>query len=359
MRIGIIGNYGATNIGDEAILSAILGAYPAHEFTVFSAAPGVAAEQFKATSAPLFPLGFRSFFRYGFWGSIKALRKVEAVILGGGGLFQDDRLYASFLWAWQCAWVKWLKKPLFVYAIGVGPLKTRLGRALTRWALKHADVITVRDEASRKLLQEIGLTEGEIHVTADPAFLLKPLHKTAERSKGLYLISLRPWGDDQRLLKTMTEWLLELKEKKHARFQFVSMQQIREHDQGILNTLAERVSGEVVAPADFQELLALTQRAEFAIGMRFHFLIGALLTETPVIPISYSPKVDALFLGTPLERYMIPLQELTAARLTDCLRHLSVDYNNVKIYEKERIENLGQKAHHNIVLLNQWVEDLG
>ncbi|MFH0820854.1 MAG: polysaccharide pyruvyl transferase family protein [Candidatus Peregrinibacteria bacterium] len=359
MRVGIIGNYGATNVGDDAILSAVLKAHPDHECTVFSANPELTERQFNVPSVPLFPLGFRSFFKHGFFRSIRALRGQDVIIFGGGGLFQDDRLYACFLWAWQLAWVYWLKKPLFVYALGVGPLRTRLGRWLTRRALGQADVITVRDESSRQLLISLGLTEGEIHVTADPALLLKPHSLHVERTKGLVLVSLRPWlTHNAKTLEVFTEFLLKLKNERHTRFIFVCMQSIREHDRALLEPLARRVGGELWAPTNFAELLAKLQQAEFAIGMRFHFLIAALLADTPVLPIAYSPKVHALFAGTSLESYLLSVEELSTESLWDLWKRLSVDYNNVKVYERKRAEALKEMAEQNITLFHRFIQDL-
>lgn len=359
MQIGIIGNYGATNVGDDAILSAILASHHGNDFTVFSANPELTGHQFNVKTAPLFPLGFRAFLRYGFWRPVQALRKMDVIILGGGGLFQDDRLYACFLWAWQAFWVYLLRKPLFVYAIGVGPLKTKLGRWLTSYALYKANVITVRDQASCELLRKIGLTEGEIHVTADPAFLLKSPNTRLERTGNMYLISLRPWlGATSRILEVFTEFLLRLKNEKRAHFIFVCMQNIREHDRQILEPLAKRVGGTIWTPTDFTELLAKMQTAEFAIGMRLHFLIAALIAGTPTLPISYSPKIEALFAGTPLWRYLIRLGELSDVCLEETIKRLSVDYNNVKVYENKHTEFLNGSTNETIKLMDNFLADL-
>ena len=55
MKIGIIGNYGATNVGDVAILYSILKSHPKYDFIVFSANPDESHEEFGVKSAPLFP----------------------------------------------------------------------------------------------------------------------------------------------------------------------------------------------------------------------------------------------------------------------------------------------------------------
>ncbi|PIZ72136.1 hypothetical protein COY07_03600 [Candidatus Peregrinibacteria bacterium CG_4_10_14_0_2_um_filter_43_11] len=360
MKIGIIGNYGATNVGDDAILSSILKAHAGHEFTVFSAHPKDTEKKFRTKTVPLFPLGFRSVFRHGFRQSIKALRAVDGVILGGGGLFQDHHLYACFLWAWQLFWVYFFEKPLFIYATGVGPLHSWLGKKLTAWAYSRAQVIAVRDESSRRLLKSLGLTEGEIHVTSDPVFLFHVRESLAERQSRLYMISLRPWlSYDSKIIAIFTEILLRLKTEKDARFLFVSMQEIKESDYKILNPLLKKTGGELFVPGNFSELIEKLRTAEFAIGMRFHFLIAALITQTPVIPISYSPKIDTLFDETPMERYKIPIGELSVDRLHEGLKRLSVDYNNVKVYEKARTYVLRDRAEESVRLFNRFIGDMG
>jgi len=39
MKLALVGNYGATNIGDDAIMSSILNSHASHTWTVFSANP--------------------------------------------------------------------------------------------------------------------------------------------------------------------------------------------------------------------------------------------------------------------------------------------------------------------------------
>ncbi|MBN1258277.1 polysaccharide pyruvyl transferase family protein [Candidatus Peregrinibacteria bacterium] len=364
MKIGIMGNYGATNIGDDAILTALLNALKAHEVTVFSANPQATHEQFNVGTAPLFPLGVRSFLKYGIRKPLSAIKGTDVVILGGGGLFQDNRLFACLLWAWQVFWVKWLKRPLFIYATGVGPLHTWLGRKLTSWAYSAAMGVTVRDEYSAKLLSDIKIAQpvsrweqgNMIHQTADPAFLLQKEEAPKDRAKGLYVISLRPWLKyNSKIISVFVNALLKLKEEKGARFVFACMQSIREKDHLVIDPVVRKVGGEIRVPKDFAELLGLLRGAEFAIGMRYHFLMAAMMAQTPVIPVSYGPKVDELFKGTPLEPYLIPVHSLTAGNLERHLKRLSVDYNNVKIFERARTSHLAEAAAKNTELFDDFL----
>lgn len=359
MKIGIIGNYGATNIGDDAILTALLKQLSAYELTVFSANPDETHKQFGVKSAPLFPLGVRTALKGSFQKARKAIKSADVVILGGGGLFQDDRLYACFLWAWQVFWVKRFRKPLFIYGTGVGPLKTRLGKRLTKWAYRQADTITVRDGYSRDLLHRIGLSDRNIAVTADPVFIYRKPKISKDRTKNLFMISLRPWLKyNPKIIHVFTAFLKKLKESKSAEIKFVCMQAIKERDHQVIDPILREVGGELYIPRHFSDLIQVMLEAEFVIGMRYHFLIAALLTQTPVLPISYGPKVDELFKGTPLEPYLMKVADLSADRLKEGLKRLSVDYNNVKVYERSQAHHLEELAHQNGELFEDFLKTI-
>jgi polysaccharide pyruvyl transferase CsaB len=358
MKLGLIGNYGATNVGDDAILASILKSHANHEWTVFSADSDETHRRFKVKSAPIFPLGIRSLFRFGFRKSIKALKSVEAVVLGGGGLFQDNHVLACFLWAWQVFWAKRLGKPLFIYATGVGPLKTWLGMWLTRWVYDYASGITVRDKASLDKLIELGVDSAKVETTADPAFLLRPEIDEKSREPRTYVISLRPWlHHNAVLLEGVAQVLERLKVEKGATFTFVCMQSVREHDLGLLEPLVERVGGKIVTPKDFHELVGLLEKAEFAIGMRYHFLIAALMARTPTLALSYSPKVKSLYEGD-LSPYCMGLEGFGAVALEKKWARLSLDYNKFKLFARRRALDLSDSASRNPKFLEGFVQTL-
>lgn len=353
MKIGLIGNYGATNVGDDAILAALLNEFKGHRFTIFSAQPEAWTASAKTKNVPLFPLGFRSFFKYRFKQSKEALKKVDVVILGGGGLFQDKRLYACFLWAWQVFWVKWFKKPLFIYATGVGPLGTRMGRFLTRYAYRYARLIAVRDEDSATCLKRLGLKK-EIIVVADPAFLNSKPEKAEFRTKKLFMISLRPWlHQNRKIIQSFGDFLEALKKERGAELVFVCMQTHREDDLQLIRPLVSRVGGRIFVPGSFSELLKEMEKAEFAIGMRYHFMIAALIAQTPLIPVSYTDKTTSLFQGTPLEAHLLHVEDFNETSLSTTLKEVSIAYNNTVVYQHALAKHLAEKAEEGILLLKE------
>ncbi len=359
MKIGLIGNYGATNAGDEAILRAILNSHSEHEWVVFSANPKETESELGTKSVALFPLGFRSCTKHGFKKSMKALRSVDAVVLGGGGLMQDEYLFACFLWAWQLFWVKFFSKPYFIYSTGVGPLKTWIGRRLTKWVYQDAVGITVRDASSYNTLHRLGLPDDNVEITADPAFLFKSVEHEQARTPHTYIISLRPWLKyNTKIINIFTNYLLKLKEEKGAKFVFVCMQRIKEHDHRVIDPILKRVNGTLLIPKNYSELLQAMRQAEFAIGMRYHFLIAAILTQTPALAVSYSHKVDSLYKYSVLEPYHLSLADLTEEHLEKKMKRLSVDYNNIKLYQKRRLEDFKELAEKNKEYFDGFIKTL-
>ena len=80
--------------------------------------------------------------------------------------------------------------PVFVYAIGAGPLTHAAAQLAVREGLKEADVVTVREKSAHRVLEESGL-HRDVIVTADPALLMKPEPLPRGAAK-LRLFSKRP-----------------------------------------------------------------------------------------------------------------------------------------------------------------------
>lgn len=87
-----------------------------------------------------------------------------------------------------------LGKPVAVYGQTIRPIEGRVERWLSREALRRASVVTPREENSRRYLEELGVTQTPINVTADPAFLLEvaPEDRVAEILASSKVSSRRP-----------------------------------------------------------------------------------------------------------------------------------------------------------------------
>jgi glycosyltransferase involved in cell wall biosynthesis len=111
---------------------------------------------------------------------MRAAERCDVIVIGGGCLFRDSLprdttadVAPAALGIRRCRGFADLAtlfdKPLMLYAVGIGPLLTEEGRRCTQEIATLADVITVRDPDSRRLLVSLGIDPGRIEVSGDPA----------------------------------------------------------------------------------------------------------------------------------------------------------------------------------------------
>ena len=105
---------------------------------------------------------------------IRAIGKCDLFISGGGSLLQDVTSTRSILYYLALMMMALIfRKPVMVYANGIGPINKKMNRILTRVILNRVDYITLRDEDSKAFLHQLGVTNENIIVTADPVFTLE------------------------------------------------------------------------------------------------------------------------------------------------------------------------------------------
>jgi polysaccharide pyruvyl transferase WcaK-like protein len=61
-----------------------------------------------------------------------------------------------------------------LYGLSAGPLRTEWGRDLTKWIVENADITTVRDVYSKKLLEKMCGAAKTIHLLPDPTIGAQP-----------------------------------------------------------------------------------------------------------------------------------------------------------------------------------------
>lgn len=298
-KIVLAGYYGMYNTGDEAILAATVGALRQARddlrLVVLSADP-------QGTSASY---DLEAFHRMSPPGVFRALLRADLVLFGGGSLLQDvtsKRSLLYYLTILKLARV--LARRVMIYANGVGPLRWATGRKMVADAVSKADIITVRDEDSAAELRAMGVVGREIHVTADPVFLLRPSPREVAlatlRSHGLdganiLWLSLRPASGE-----TWTSSVIDLilSARNHGlQPVFFLMQEARDGKEASrLNSLLE-ASGKppvpVVKAPRPEDALALISEGKFLVGMRLHSLILAAMGRVPAAGVELDPKISS------------------------------------------------------------------
>lgn len=162
--VGVMGRYVTRNFGDQLIRRIIekelrsIGARPyvlwAHERTTLKGLPHKISQRLHS------PI------------QLSVAGAVDHGIFGGGGYLNDGKDWKRLIRYWEVASIWRISSiPYQVLGVGVGPIHLRRSAAMIREICEGAQVVTVRDDESRRLLQQSGVT-GEIHVTSDWALLL-------------------------------------------------------------------------------------------------------------------------------------------------------------------------------------------
>lgn len=319
-RVVISGYYGFQNAGDEAVLYSMVKALrsflPGLEISVLSNAP-------RQTATSLNVEGVN---RWQPMAVFKALRRADLVISGGGSLFQNVTGWQSlFYYLGIVLLARLLRKPVVIYAQGLGPLTHPFSRWLTGRVLNTVQLITLRDSESRKLLEELNVRRPQVYVTADPVLGLEPgdldLSSGEKKWHDLGLtgpaigISVRPWPGTEGcwpvLARVADKLVDEGWQVVFIPFQFPGdVEACRQ-----VARLMQNRSVVIKENMDFKTIMGLIGRMQFLIGMRLHALILAAVMGIPFLALPYDPKVAA-FARTVEQPSTTTLAGLTCQGLT-------------------------------------------
>lgn len=296
-KLLIIGNYGAGNLGDDAILGGILTDLKTlnwkGEVFVTSGGQKSSPEIYKQVKRISFmPSGLKSRFN---WTQTKtaqqAFASIDLAILGGGGLFTDsESLRAPYIWYKQAKALMRAKKPFLIYGQSIGPLKHVWSRYLTKKVFSHAKAILVRDQESLHMLSKWGL-KGTLGTDPALSWLTEELQKRPKKEDVL-LISLRHWPKIG--LKEWKAWSKPINEyckKSKLKPIVLSMEPSSQREKKELT----QMGWEYYAPHSAREALFAFQKAREALVMRLHAGIFSLVAKTPFISLAYSQKVTSFF----------------------------------------------------------------
>lgn len=187
----LVGNYGVGNLGDEALREYFLQAFPEMQWTVLSARP----DRTKGEVAR-FPGGIRSLLSFQWFKTLRALRRSDGMVFGGGSLFTDaESAYACFLWWIHVQCTRLCGKPVLLAFQGIGPFRTRVGEWFARSAVRSASFLSVRDALSAARM-ESWEKNTKIIQSFDPVYLLLYRENSYDRSKKVFTIIPRENAPD-------------------------------------------------------------------------------------------------------------------------------------------------------------------
>ncbi len=286
-RLLLCGYYGEHNLGDDALLAALLSQLPA------GCEPLVTAwDQDQVRQR----FGIATVDRRSLVGVVRALGRCDALVLGGGSLLQDATSFQSLIYyAVLILAARAQGKPVGLWGQGLGPLRRRRSRALVRQLLPLVTAASWRDPDSAALAASWGVAGIE---GSDPVWGLRP--RTWRGRGGPIVVCWRPVSQLQG--PSWRPYLQALARVAAAQDRPVLWLPFHSHqDRRLLTDLQTEEllpadlgqRSQLVAAADPEEALELFRSAGLVVAMRLHGLILAALGGAPTAALSYDPKVAA------------------------------------------------------------------
>lgn len=297
-KVLISGYYGYKNTGDDAILSSI-------EQIINRLETPVDAKVLSHKSGNRERIiGFKLINRFNLFTVLHSIRKCDLLISGGGSLLQDKSSTRSLLYYLALIRLaKFFDKRVLLFANGIGPINKPHNRERVKRVVSKADIITLREIISYNELTAMGVQHPEIHVTADPVFLLSDTgpHASQELLSNLGVSGQRPiLGISMREMDTTPDFKLAIAELCDYAYSqlnmdvlFVIMQP--SNDICISNEIRfmmkhpSFITGDSFTPS---EIMGITGQAAVIVSMRLHTILFAAKEHVPVLGIECDPKIS-------------------------------------------------------------------
>ncbi|MFH1862729.1 MAG: polysaccharide pyruvyl transferase family protein [bacterium] len=317
-----------------------------------------------------------------------AVLKSDLLIWGGGHMLQDrsSQLYIPYV-VKTLLLARLLRKPRFIYAPGLGPVWGRLGKALSKLALKGALCLLVRDTASSEFLRSLELSE-RAEQTADPAFSLRtPFDQNEHHQSQIPLIGVAPrrhfyrkgsWlpvsmqnstkrgGNTkfQDFNRELASGLDEIIAIRDARIRFLPMD-LGPNPRDDL--VCEKIRSQMVhlarcvTCADDPPLYEFIKRLgelDLLISARLHGIILGLRFGLPFIGIDSDGKIQHFARSIGCEDWVIKDAELTYQRLVEMINAALDRQEELRCFLKDKNSELRARAEINRQRLNECMDNI-
>lgn len=344
MKIVIAGYYGCGNLGDDALLAGLLAGIKGLNATVVATSgdPSATSAAFGIDAVP----------RKEIRAVTSEIRTADALVFGGGGLLQDATSLLSLKYYTHLIdTASRAGKPIALVGQGVGPIRSFLGKRAARRAFEQCDLITVRDQGSRRLVEQLApKSRARLEVTDDLAWMLP--QRSPEPASKAVVVSARPWkAETDGVVAALTGFC---QRAVSAGWEVVPASFDRSMDDGVLDRICPNASTRLYTdnPTD---LLAGVGAARATVAMRLHAGIFSAINCVPAQMIAYDPKVEAFAAST--GNPAIPLPELSAEGLWSRFERVIANADELGAAAKERASAGREASIRGVELLRSLLGD--
>lgn len=358
----VSGYYGFDNSGDDAILKAIVKDVRSLDnklnIVVLSNNPQKTNDMYDVDAVN----------RFKTLEVLRAITNTSLLISGGGSLLQDVTSTRSLLYYLAVmATAKFFRKPVMVYANGIGPINGKLNRSLSKFILDKVDLISLRDDDSKEYISQMKVNNKNIVVTADPVFTLKAsddehienifLNEGIPNNKRFIGISIRKWKTANNLVEVVSKTIDYIIEKYQVDVILIPMHypEDLEISLEVMDNVKSTNCHVLREKYNVEEIMGVIHRLDLIVAMRLHSLIYAAGQEVPMVGLVYDPKVEGILKSLDME-YMSNVDNLNYDEL---VANIDTVWNNKeKLKDSLKLQDieLKKKAISNVTMALELLE---
>lgn len=295
---------------------------------------------------------------------MKQIAHSDAFVSTDGDILGED--YGIFPYFWRLYYLTLgliMKKPVIIYAEGLGPFKNPLSRWISKHFFNKCSYISVREDISYQNVMGLGINKT-VDVVIDSAFLLEPdfsvgiAHNENDLLVGVAVSELAtkygfkyqdeadPYLGFIKLMAETIDWMIVNKNAKVVLIPHV-VQIGRDDYQTAYDILGLVQQKDRVQILDrnltSNQLKGVIARCNFLIASRMHAAIAGLSSGVPVLGIAYSHKLVGLFEKLEVESF-IDIKDMTFDSTVQMVENVIRDTEEIKAVLAKNVPEMKKVA---------------
>ncbi len=356
----VTGYYGFLNSGDDAILLSMCEDIESLDIetktTILSNSPVSTEEEYPANAV----------YRFNIYYVIREILKSDILLMGGGSLLQDKTSTRSLLYYLSIlVLARIFRKKTMIYANGIGPIRKPKNRWITKKILDKVNLITIRETLSMQELFDMGITNKNIKLTADPVFNLKIKEvnidsilkeNEIDTTKDFVTILFRDWKAKEDYIEKMAKVCDYIVDNRNMNVVFIPMKYPADISVGEkISEKMKQKSYVIKSKLNVYQIIKLTGMSKISLSMRLHALLYSALKSVPMVGFTYDPKVE--YFLKELKMYsIVNMDNFTVDEVTETVDSILKNYDEVSFEIEKNTSKLKKKSDLNKEYLSMLIK---
>ena len=348
LLVGITGVYGKNNLGDEALLQAViadvLAIRPDAQFVIFCSAPAEVTTQYGLYAVSRKP--FSNFFS-----KLSLIKRMDVFIVGGGTLLYEQgsslkntkAILAFYFWP---VLAKTYGVRTVAYGQGLGPINSFAMKVAVRYLHIIFDLITLRDKQSSEYIK----SGSNAYLTSDPVaaseLFSKDISDANEKTPSYLLIAFRfPQAGNMTLIGQWVKSISAFAKNEECKIILFPTQLSKAYfeDELLLDEEYHLLVAFGIKPANIQkarwstieEGVGYLQGARVVVSNRLHALLLAAKAGVPCVGLGGNDKIRGCLSMIGIEKPVYFLEQENAT--PDIMNQILIEAWHIPQTEKQRI----------------------